>query len=51
MGGFDPGGVDAEFFPESEWHSFLVVNIGHPGNHPWFDRLPRLSYDEVVRHA
>ena len=22
---------------------FLVVNIGHPGVDPWFDRLPRLG--------
>jgi 3-hydroxypropanoate dehydrogenase len=31
MGGFDPEGVDAEFFPEGDWRSLLVVNIGHPG--------------------
>jgi 3-hydroxypropanoate dehydrogenase len=51
MGGFDPAGVDAEFFPEGDWHSFLIVNIGHPGETPWSDRLPRLEYDEAVRHA
>jgi hypothetical protein len=33
------------------WHSILVVNIGHPGDHPWLDRLPRLEYHEAVRHA
>ena len=26
----------------------VVVNIGKPGENPWFDRLPRLDYDEVV---
>jgi 3-hydroxypropanoate dehydrogenase len=51
MGGFDPAGLDAEFFPEGDWHSILVVNIGHPGDSPWFDRLPRLEYHEAVRHA
>jgi 3-hydroxypropanoate dehydrogenase len=51
MGGFSPGEVDTEFFPDSDWHSFLVVNIGHPSDNPWFDRLPRLDYDQAVRHA
>jgi 3-hydroxypropanoate dehydrogenase len=51
MGGFDPAGLDAEFFPDGKWRSILVVNIGHPGESPWFDRLPRLDYEEAVRHA
>jgi 3-hydroxypropanoate dehydrogenase len=51
MGGFTPEGVDAEFFPGGAWRSFLVVNIGHPGENPWYDRLPRLDYDQAVRHA
>jgi len=51
MGGFDPQGVDAEFFPDGDWRSLLIVNIGHPGENPWFDRLPRLNYNEAVRHA
>jgi 3-hydroxypropanoate dehydrogenase len=52
MGGFDRAGVDAEFFTDSHWHSQLVVNIGTPGPDAWFaDRLPRVSYDDAVRHA
>jgi 3-hydroxypropanoate dehydrogenase len=51
MGGFDSAGLDAEFFPDGDWRSILVVNIGHPGDSPWFDRLPRLDYQEAVRHA
>jgi 3-hydroxypropanoate dehydrogenase len=51
MGGFDPAGLDAEFFPGSDWRSILVVNIGYPGDNPWFDRLPRLDYEEAVRRA
>jgi 3-hydroxypropanoate dehydrogenase len=51
MGGFDAAGVDAEFFPGGRWTSILVVNIGHPGVEPWFDRLPRLSHDEAVQWA
>lgn len=51
MGGFDKAAVDAEFFPDGRWRSILVVNIGHPGENPWFDRLPRLDHDEVLRWA
>ncbi|OKI85155.1 malonic semialdehyde reductase [Micromonospora sp. CB01531] len=51
MGGFDAAGVDKEFFADSSWQSLLVVNIGKPGPDAWFPRLPRLDYDEVVRHA
>jgi 3-hydroxypropanoate dehydrogenase len=49
MAGFDAAGIDAEFFPDGRLHSILVVNIGHPGTDPWFDRLPRLDHDDVVQ--
>jgi 3-hydroxypropanoate dehydrogenase len=49
MGGFDAAGLDADFFPDGRWRSILVVNIGHPGVDPWFDRLPRLDHADVVR--
>ncbi len=51
MGGFDAEGLDADFFPDGRWRSILVVNIGHPGENPWFDRLPRLDEADVVRWA
>lgn len=51
MAGFDRAGVDAEFFPDGRWRSRLVVNIGHPGESPWFDRLPRLDEPDVLRWA
>ncbi|WP_433567710.1 malonic semialdehyde reductase [Nocardia sp. CA-151230] len=51
MGGFDATGVDTEFFPDGRWQSILVVNIGHPGENPWFDRLPRLDPADIVRWA
>jgi len=51
MIGFDPDGIDKEFFADSGWRSILVVNIGHPGENPWFDRLPRLAYEQVTRHV
>jgi len=49
MGGFDRAGLDAEFFADGGWSSILVVNVGYPGENPWFDRLPRFDYKEVVR--
>jgi 3-hydroxypropanoate dehydrogenase len=51
MGGFDAEALDADFFPDGRWRSILVVNIGHPGENPWFDRLPRLDEGDVVRWA
>ena len=48
MGGYDRDGLDAELFPDGRTKSVLVVNVGHPGENAWFDRLPRLDYDEVV---
>jgi 3-hydroxypropanoate dehydrogenase len=49
MAGFDAAGVDAEFFPDGRLRALLVVNIGKPGENPWFDRLPRLDYEQAVR--
>jgi 3-hydroxypropanoate dehydrogenase len=51
MAGFDAAAMDAEFFPDGRWKSILVVNIGHPGANPWYDRLPRLEHTDVVRWA
>lgn len=51
MGGFDPQGLDRDFFDGTGLKSLLVVNIGRPGPDAWFDRLPRLDHDEVVREA
>ena len=51
MLGFDSAGVDAEFFADTSYTSLLVMNIGHPGPDPWFDRLPRLDHQQVVSWA
>jgi len=48
MGGFDAAGLDADFFADGRLKSFLVVNIGRPGEDAWMDRLPRLHHDDVV---
>lgn len=49
VGGFDAAGIDEEFFAGTTWRTQLVVNIGHPGENAWFDRLPRISADDAVR--
>lgn len=51
MLGFDGDGIDKEFFTDGRLKTIQVVNIGHPGEGAWFDRLPRLSYDQVVTHV
>lgn len=51
MTGFDAAALDAEFFPEGRCRSILVVNIGHPGENPWFGRLPRLEHEDVISWA
>jgi 3-hydroxypropanoate dehydrogenase len=48
MAGFDPAGVDAEFFPDGRLRCLLVVNLGRPGPGAWHDRLPRLTTDDVL---
>jgi 3-hydroxypropanoate dehydrogenase len=47
MSGFDAAGVAKEFFPDGVHRPLVVMNIGRPGENAWWERLPRLSYDEV----
>lgn len=51
MLGFDAAGVDAEFFADRPYRTILLVNIGQPGENPWFDRLPRLAHEDYVQYA
>jgi 3-hydroxypropanoate dehydrogenase len=51
MGGFDAEGIEDEFFAGTGLKALLVVNIGHPGENAWYDRLPRLSHEQVVMQA
>lgn len=44
MGGFKATTLDADFFADSSWRSICVVNIGKPGENPWRERAPRLSF-------
>lgn len=47
--GFDADGVTKEFFPNGNCRALVVVNIGRPGPNAWYDRLPRLEYQDVFR--
>lgn len=51
MAGYDKDGIDKEFFSDGAWTTLMVVNIGHPGENPWFDRLPRVAIDDAVAWA
>ena len=51
MTGIDAKGIDDEFFSHNAWRTLMVVNMGHPAENAWFDRLPRLDYDQVVTHV
>jgi 3-hydroxypropanoate dehydrogenase len=49
MNGMDFDGVDGEFFAESGWKSFLVVNVGQAeGEGTAHPRLPRLAFEQVA---
>jgi 3-hydroxypropanoate dehydrogenase len=51
MGGFAPAAVDAAFFPDGRFKSYLLVNLGYAdpaGNRP---RGPRLDFDTAARIA
>ncbi|MBW5486493.1 malonic semialdehyde reductase [Streptomyces bambusae] len=47
MTGLDFSGVQKEFL-DDDHTPLMVVNIGKPGEGAWFDRSPRLEYDQVV---
>jgi 3-hydroxypropanoate dehydrogenase len=49
MGGFNKEQVDAEFFRDEPWKSFLLVNLGYGDPKSLFPRNPRLSFEEAGR--
>lgn len=49
MSGFDRSVVDAAFFPDGEWASNFLVNLGYGDEAHNYPRGPRLSYEDVVR--
>ncbi|MGH3391029.1 MAG: malonic semialdehyde reductase [Actinomadura sp.] len=48
MSGFAADGIDKEFFGDGRHQVLAVVNIGRPGPDAWFERNPRLSYEQAV---
>jgi 3-hydroxypropanoate dehydrogenase len=51
MGGFNADAIDAEFFADGRWGTFLVINIGHPTEGSYRPRLPRLGEEHTVQFA
>ena len=49
MTGFDAEAISQEFFPDGRHRVMVAVNIGKPAEDAFRDRLPRLSFDEVVQ--
>lgn len=49
MGGINAAGIDTVINAGTAHHTFMVVNVGTPGENPWFDRLPRLSPETATK--
>jgi 3-hydroxypropanoate dehydrogenase len=49
MSGFDPAGVNREFFPDGRWKINFICNLGYGDPAPLFPRGPRLAFDEACQ--
>lgn len=49
MSGFDPAGVDREFFPDGRWKSNFLCNLGYGDPAGLRPRNPRLAFDDACR--
>jgi len=49
MTGFDNAKVDAEFFPEGQVKSNVLINIGYGDSSKLFPRSPRFSFDQIAK--
>jgi 3-hydroxypropanoate dehydrogenase len=49
MTGFDNAKVDAEFFPEGDVKSNVLINIGYGDASKLFPRSPRFSFDQMAK--
>lgn len=47
MSGFDPGKVNAEFFPDGKWKVNLLCNLGYGDPDKLHPRNPRLEFEEA----
>ncbi|MFD7921250.1 malonic semialdehyde reductase [Streptomyces sp. NPDC059740] len=48
MTGFDFDALDKEFFGDGKQKSFLVINVGKPGEGAFFPRAPRLEFQDAA---
>ena len=48
MLGGNMAGIDADLLAGTRLRALMVMNIGKPGENPWFDRLPRLDFQRAV---
>lgn len=48
MTGMDAEAISREFFPDGRHRVLVAINIGKPAENAWYDRLPRLAFDEVI---
>ncbi|MCS5479057.1 malonic semialdehyde reductase [Corynebacterium sp. YIM 101645] len=49
MTGMDAAALSKEFFPDGRHRVLVAINMGKPAEEgAWFDRLPRLGFEEVV---
>jgi 3-hydroxypropanoate dehydrogenase len=49
MAGFERPIVDAAFFPEGQFVSQYLVNLGYGDDTKVYPRLPRFNVDEISR--
>ncbi len=49
MSGFDNDGVDREFFPDGQFKSNFLCNLGYGDDSALYPRGPRLSFDDACR--
>jgi 3-hydroxypropanoate dehydrogenase len=49
MTGFDNAKIDAEFFPEGDVKSNVLINIGYGDITKLFPRSPRFSFDQIAK--
>jgi len=48
MAGFDAAAVDAAFFPDGQWRSLLLINLGYGDHAALPARGPRLAFEQAV---
>ena len=49
MSGFNQATLDAEFFPDGQWRSDFLINIGYGDNEKLWPRNPRLEFGQACR--